>query len=75
MTRLQAEMFVKGADLALLQYWKWLPELSGLRGRANRQASPTHTGEAPRPERPVSEANKSGQQARAARGRSEQERV
>ena len=33
-----------------------------------------HTGEAPGPERPVSAANKSGDRARAARERSEQER-
>ncbi len=44
------------------------------RGRADRRASPAHTGEAPGPERPVSAANKSGQLARAARERSEQER-
>ena len=44
------------------------------RGRANRRENSPHTGEAPRPERPVSAANKSGQQARAARERSEQER-
>ena len=44
------------------------------RGRAGRRASPAHTGEAPGPERPVSAANKSGQLARAARERSEQER-